>query len=525
MPGIQKLGKYEIVRELGKGAMGVVYEGFDPFIERKVAVKTIQKSAVDPSEAAESFQRFRREAQAAGRLTHSRIVSIYEYGEDEDVAFIAMEFVRGRELKDYFDKDERFPIEDAALIMLQILDALDYSHGRGVVHRDIKPANILITEDGQVKVADFGIAKIDSSHFTHAGTVLGTPAYMSPEQFSGELVDHRTDLYSAGVILYQFLTGEKPFTGSVFSIMHKVQNMEPQAPSVLNPAIPDVFDKLMSKALAKRAGDRFQSAAEFIAALKVAMGAFRTTATGPVDPEATLMALNEVKDEAKADEDPIASDIAHWKLISTSLDGGDFARYLEKYPDGEFAELARRRIIALDPAPKTGDALQRKAESSGRHRIKAPEKPQSDATGRRRILENGLRKKAAQVAKATIDAEALRKAWQLKVAEVRSEGARAKAEEEAKRKVAAAERVRRAQDMAGVMAERGQKLAAILTERQAEISAEKEFQAEKKRRLQAEAQRKLQAEESARREIEFAKARELANLPSAVRPKPSTDTT
>jgi len=188
--------------------MGIVYEGFDPFIERTVAIKTIQKSMIDKSEAEEILSRFRREAQAAGRLTHPNIVSVYEYGEDGDVVFIAMEYIVGIELKEHFEKTIRFQIKDSAKIMAQLLDALEYSHTHGVVHRDIKPSNILITKDGQVKIADFGIAKIESSELTQAGSVLGTPAYMSPEQFMGVAADRRSDIYSAGVILYQFLTGE-----------------------------------------------------------------------------------------------------------------------------------------------------------------------------------------------------------------------------------------------------------------------------------------------------------------------------
>ena len=268
---LNKLGKYEIRRELGRGAMGIVYEGFDPFIERTVAIKTIQKSMIDKSEAQEILSRFRREAQAAGRLTHPNIVSVYEYGEDGDVAFIAMEYIVGIELKERFDKTFKFQINDSVKIMTQLLDALEYSHSRGVVHRDIKPSNILITKDGQVKIADFGIAKIESSELTQVGTVLGTPSYMSPEQFMGLAVDHRSDIYSAGVILYQFLTGERPFTGSNMTIiMHKVLNQPPVSPRTLNPDLSEALQKVVEKAIAKRPEDRFQTAAEFMKALQVA---------------------------------------------------------------------------------------------------------------------------------------------------------------------------------------------------------------------------------------------------------------
>lgn len=262
-----QLGKYQIKRELGKGAMGIVYEGLDPLIERTVAIKVIQKSLINESEAQEAFSRFRREAQAAGRLTHPNIIAIYEYGEDNDSAFIAMELVQGRELKDYFSTQRRFDIGFCLGIMQQLLAALEYSHSKGVVHRDIKPANIMITREGQVKIADFGIAKIESSELTQAGTVLGTPTYMSPEQIQGIAVDARSDLYSVGVLLYHLLTGERPFTGTLTAIMHKVLNEPATPPIVHNAALSEALNRLILKAMSKRPEERFQSAAEFWRAL------------------------------------------------------------------------------------------------------------------------------------------------------------------------------------------------------------------------------------------------------------------
>lgn len=268
----QKLGKYEIRRELGSGAMGVVYEGWDQGIARRVAIKTVKRDQLDRAEAGEILARFQREAQAAGRLSHPNIVAIYEYGEETDgTAFIAMEFIEGRELKDYFDTNERFPLPEIGRIMGQLLAALGHAHQHGTVHRDIKPANIILLKDGTVKVADFGIARIESSNLTQAGAVLGTPAYMSPEQFMGQTVDGRSDLFSAGVILYQFLTGDKPFTGTLTTIMHKVLKEEPPAPSELNVQVPRPFDALMQKALAKRPEERFQNAGEFAAAIATAL--------------------------------------------------------------------------------------------------------------------------------------------------------------------------------------------------------------------------------------------------------------
>ena len=278
-----RLGKYEVRRELGRGAMGVVYEGFDPGIARRVALKTVRRDQLEKDEAQELLSRFQREAQAAGRLNHPNIVAIYEYGEDGGTAFIAMEYVEGRELKDYFDKSERFSLTEIARLMGELLSALDHAHGNGIVHRDIKPANIFILHNGQAKVGDFGIARIESSNLTQAGSVLGTPAYMSPEQFMGQTVDGRSDLFSAGVLLYQFLTGEKPFTGQLTTIMHKVLKEDPIAPSELNVQVPRRFDAVVRKALAKRPEQRFQSAREFADALQQAM------AGGPEE-EATLVA-------------------------------------------------------------------------------------------------------------------------------------------------------------------------------------------------------------------------------------------
>ncbi|MGD9788537.1 MAG: serine/threonine protein kinase [Sulfuricellaceae bacterium] len=281
------LGKYAVEGELGRGAMGIVYRGHDPDLDREVAIKTFRKDALDKSESAELLERFKREAQAGGRLQHPNIVSIYDYGESDDVAYIAMEIIQGQELKELFDQNRRFAPKDAVRLMSQLLDALEYAHRHGVVHRDIKPANLILMPDGTLKITDFGIARLESSTLTQAGTVLGTPTYMSPEQFMGQTVDGRSDLFSAGVILYQFLTGEKPFAGSsITTIMHKVLKEEPLKPSELNVQVPPAFDGVVKKALAKRPDDRFQSAAEFRAALMAAVEA------PAVSPDAEITSVN-----------------------------------------------------------------------------------------------------------------------------------------------------------------------------------------------------------------------------------------
>ncbi|WP_413895485.1 serine/threonine protein kinase [Rhodoferax sp.] len=295
---MSKLGKYEIRRELGKGAMGVVYEGFDPVIQRTVAIKTILPAALKGEEASDILARFKREAQAAGRLNHPGIVAVYDYGEEtisddhtmvanaqtieaagQRVAFIAMEFVKGRELRDFFEANERFALKDVERLMGEILSALGHAHSHGVVHRDMKPANLIVLADGKVKVADFGIARIEKSELTQVGTVMGTPSYMSPEQFMGQTVDSRTDIFSCGVILYQFLTGEKPFTGNTTTIMYKVLNEEPLAPSMLNVALPPAFDAVVKKAMAKSPVQRYQTAEEFFEGVKAAVASHNADQT------------------------------------------------------------------------------------------------------------------------------------------------------------------------------------------------------------------------------------------------------
>ncbi len=292
MSAVETLGKYEIRRQLGRGAMGTVYEGFDPVIERVVAIKTVRLPEVADDETKEEIARFRREAQAAGRLTHPNIVGVFDYGETADLAYIVMEYVDGPSLKNLLDKNERFPLPEIVRIMGDLLAGLQFSHERGVVHRDIKPANLMLTKAGQGKIADFGIARIESSSMTQAGTVLGTPAYMSPEQFMGQVVDARSDIYSSGVLLYQLLTGERPFEGSMSAIMHKALNTEAPSPSQISVTAPRGFDAVVRKAMAKRPEDRYASAAEFMAAIRAAAEAPATAAEAPADNgEATMIAV------------------------------------------------------------------------------------------------------------------------------------------------------------------------------------------------------------------------------------------
>ncbi len=317
MASVDKLGKYEIRRELGKGAMGVVYEGYDPMIQRIVALKTILPQYLNGVETDDALARFKREAQAAGRLNHPGIVAVYEYGEEAAVdargapngariAFIAMEYVQGRELRDFFNSNQRFALPEVARIMREVLDALGHAHAHGVVHRDMKPANLFVLDNGKIKIADFGIARIEASELTQVGTVMGTPAYMSPEQIMGQAVDGRSDIFSCGVILYQLLTGEKPFSGGETAVMYKVLNEVPLAPSMLNVGLPAAFDAVVKKAMAKAPEQRFQSAQEFSQAIEAALadiGADDATvlrAPAPVPPGAAGAPLNAPAQSAQA---------------------------------------------------------------------------------------------------------------------------------------------------------------------------------------------------------------------------------
>ncbi len=270
------LGRYQIEKELGKGAMGVVYLGRDPKINRVVAIKTMALAQeFEADELAEVKERFFREAETAGRLNHQHIVTMYDAGEEHDLAYIAMEFLKGRDLVPYTKPGQLLPLPQVVSIIARVADALAYAHGNNVVHRDIKPANVMYepTTD-QVKVTDFGIARITDSSRTKTGMVLGTPSYMSPEQLSGKKVDGRSDLFSLGVTLYQMACGQLPFVGdSMAQLMYKIGNEAQADIRTLNPQVPDALAAVIERAMHKDMAQRYQSGDEMARDLRASLQA------------------------------------------------------------------------------------------------------------------------------------------------------------------------------------------------------------------------------------------------------------
>ena len=288
-PLLQRLGKYEIVGVLGQGAMGIVYNAIDPHIHRRVAVKVVRAPLLAPgAQDLMAAQRFKTEAQAAGRLCHPNIVSVFEYGESGEDRFIAMEYVHGVSLLQLTGQGRRLPIDDVNSLMMQLLDALECAHEQGVWHRDIKPANLLVTPEGRLKVTDFGIARIEASELTQPSSVLGSPGYMAPERYTGEAPDCRVDIFSCGVLFYELLTGTPPFRGNSSQMMYQVLHDTPPGPSTLaiDHPPPERFNAIVARALARRPEDRYASAAQMRDALL-------ETAGRPISPRvsvATMMA-------------------------------------------------------------------------------------------------------------------------------------------------------------------------------------------------------------------------------------------
>ena len=270
-PGM--LGRYKVLKELGRGAMGLVYLGKDPTIQRFVAIKTMRLDQIDSDDKLQDVKaRFFREAESTGRLSHPNIVTIYDAGEENDLGYIAMELIEGTPLKQWARKPNLMPVNEVLLTVATVADALDYAHQQGVVHRDIKPANIMLTKDRVVKVMDFGIAKMASSSKTQTNIVLGTPTYMSPEQISGKKVDGRSDIFSLGVVLFELLTGQLPFTADNLSaVLFSIAHHPHPAIQTLRQDLPPMVQEIVDRALQKELPHRYRRAEEFAVELRACL--------------------------------------------------------------------------------------------------------------------------------------------------------------------------------------------------------------------------------------------------------------
>ena len=379
----QKLGRYELTRVLGKGAMGLVYEGRDPNLDRRVAIKTIKVENLSEEAAAEYEVRFRTEAHSAARLQHPNIVSVYDSDRDGDIAFMVMEFIEGDDLKHHLDKGTLYTLEQTIGIMHDLLSALEYAHGQSIVHRDIKPANLLIEKSGRVKLTDFGVARIqDSGEATRTqGTMVGTLKYMSPEQVQGRPVDARADIFAAGIVLYQLLTGKRPFDGPTdFATIQQIVGHAPVAPTIYNTRLPPAIDAVVNRALAKVREQRYATAGEFFTALQTASldaadptiapparerasggAGVNGTSAGTVSRGEALggsqlgsqpgsqAGLHSGLQSGSGGQSTITQEIelVYWKDIKDSTDIEDLQGFMAKFPSGIYADLARRRLRQL----------------------------------------------------------------------------------------------------------------------------------------------------------------------------------
>src|SRR5687768_14894227 len=515
-PELKTLGRYTIERTLGKGAMGAVYEGVDPKLNRRVAIKTILKSHLDPDTAKDYSMRFSREAQAVARLNHPHIVQVYDFAEEGDVAYLVMEFIRGKELKNFFDANERFDIKEAVRIMCELLDALDFAHNAGIIHRDIKPANVMLDAQARTKLTDFGVARVQDTdrtqaERTQAGTMVGTPAYMSPEQITGGTIDKRSDVFSAGIILYQFLTGEKPFTGGgAWTIAKKIIQEDPPAPSSLNNAVTPFFDAVVNKALSKSAETRYQSAKDFGVALKrvlegrgeeedsdktiVGEMTAPPMRSAPQPRPSAAVGGGGTHSGTQAGNQEV--ELEFWRAIKDGTDPDDFELYVQQFPTGIYAALAKRKIAKLRGAATEDETS---AESNKQERKEAEEAARKEAEARAKLADE----------KEKLELELAKKEEEFRQREAQREAeakARAEAAEKAQQE-AAAERERAKQE-----ADRArQEAAAELAKREAEYkkreaeAGEKAKQEAEKARKESEAAAKKQAEERAKREAEFKK--------------------
>ncbi|WP_374666991.1 protein kinase [Ramlibacter sp.] len=355
MEVLRKLGRYDLVRILGKGAMGVVYEGLDPSLGRRVAVKTILRNAAGDPETERTYaQRFAQEARAVARLNHPHIVQVYDFGVEDDVAYLVMEFIDGRELRSLFESGERLPLAEVVRLMGELLDALDFAHEAGVIHRDVKPANVMLDAQRRLKLADFGVARVqDGTQRTQADTMVGSPAYMSPEQISGARIDRRTDIFAAGIVLHQFLTGDKPFKGDTpWAVLAAIAQEQPPPPSSLVPGLPAVFDTVVAGALAKDPAARYPTAKAFAAALRAAL-AGHPAEMPTVFPAAAVAA----RAPAAVAPPPVAAtstsdaELEFWRSVQSTVDPAELEAYIAQFPNGTYSTLARVKLSRMRAVP------------------------------------------------------------------------------------------------------------------------------------------------------------------------------
>jgi serine/threonine-protein kinase len=374
-----QLGRYLIQSELGRGAMGVVYKATDSVLERTVAVKTVNITL--EREYAEKYeQRFYQEARAAGGLNHPNIVTIHDVGKAGDMVFMAMEYIEGVELRTLIGEGRPLRVAQAVSIAAQVAEGLTYAHQRGVVHRDIKPANIMVVANGPVKITDFGIARMrGSGDLTQTGTLLGSPKYMSPEQVIGKRADHRSDLFSLGVILYEMLCGTAPFNGeNVTALMYQIVNFVPPAPSSINPGVPQVLDYIVAKMLAKPLDQRYQEAVELARDLRecerelgVPAGSTQPPRTLPglasapqprlVDSEAKTVVLAQTLNRTRvADQAPEDLPSSPARGLAQSFDSLEATQRL--------ATLTGAAVKSEEPAPTTTQVLRSIAQQPAQRR-------------------------------------------------------------------------------------------------------------------------------------------------------------
>ena len=327
--------------------MGLVYDGLDPGLNRRVAIKTILTRKLDAEAARMVAVRFEREVRAVARLNHRNIVQVYDFGSEGELAYIVMEHIQGKELKDSFDASEKFDLRTIFRIMLELLDALEFAHEAGIIHRDIKPANVMMDASGHPKLTDFGVARVNEpegpqAEATRVGTIVGTPSYMSPEQIQGQTIDRRTDIFSAGVLFYEFLTGKKPFEGTQWVLASKIIQEDPVWPSRLV-QIPPELDRVVARALAKQVEHRYQRARQFANALKRILEG--KPAEDPADGLPPLPSTGAAASEPDASGSEAEEEF--WNEVKDSDDAADLELYLEQFPRGVYVAQAKEKIATL----------------------------------------------------------------------------------------------------------------------------------------------------------------------------------